>query len=100
MNWATPLPILNRPENVYLENGQLTLRQEGYSKESVLSAHNVSVASIASRASNILHGSFRADMIMENASGGSVAGFFWYRVCTPYPNWFLLFERVLTERTG
>ncbi|EFE44335.1 hypothetical protein TRV_00865 [Trichophyton verrucosum HKI 0517] len=34
MNWATPLPILNRPENVYLENGQLTLRQEGYSKES------------------------------------------------------------------
>ncbi|EEQ33174.1 conserved hypothetical protein [Microsporum canis CBS 113480] len=40
MNWATPLPILNRPENVYLEDGHLTLRQEGYPKESVMSAHN------------------------------------------------------------
>ncbi|KAF3484169.1 NACHT and TPR domain protein [Arthroderma uncinatum] len=83
MNWATPLPILNRPENVYLEDGHLTLRQEGYPKESVLSAEIVSVASIASRASNILHGSFRANMVMENASGGSVAGFFWYHVCIP-----------------
>ncbi|KAM5495283.1 hypothetical protein McanMca71_005553 [Microsporum canis] len=80
MNWATPLPILNRPENVYLEDGHLTLRQEGYPKESVMSAHNVSVASIASRASDILHGSFRANMVMENASGGSVAGFFWYHM--------------------
>ncbi|KAK2736430.1 hypothetical protein FQN57_000763, partial [Myotisia sp. PD_48] len=78
LNWATPLPIHNRVENVYIENGQLVLRQEAYPQENVLTSNNVSVASIASREGHFLHGSFRTEFKLQGASGGSVAGFFWY----------------------
>ncbi|PGH14562.1 hypothetical protein AJ80_05882 [Polytolypa hystricis UAMH7299] len=77
-NWATPLPIDNQLDNVYIQDGNLVLKQEGYSKEAILSGHNVSVASIASQSGDIIHGSFRIELKMEGATGGSVAGFFWY----------------------
>ncbi|PGG98479.1 hypothetical protein AJ79_08851 [Helicocarpus griseus UAMH5409] len=78
-NWVTPLGISNKEENVFLKDGNLVLRQQGYSKENILKGANVSVASIASASGDIIHGSFRAEFKMENATGGSCGGFFWYR---------------------
>ncbi|KAK2744880.1 hypothetical protein FQN55_006442 [Onygenales sp. PD_40] len=77
-NWATPLAIDNQEDNVFLQGGNLVLRQEGYSKEHILHGSNVSVASIASQNGDIIHGSFRVELKMENATGGSCGGFFWY----------------------
>lgn len=66
-----------------LQNGSLVLRQKGYSKEDRQQRNNVSVAAIASQRTDILHGSFRADIKVQGANGGSVGGFFWYHVCLP-----------------
>jgi hypothetical protein len=77
---ATPLPIRNTRENVYIDNGNLILKQAGYPKESVTAGGNVSVASITSQLGDIYHGSFRTEIKVEGATGGSVAGFFWYHV--------------------
>ncbi len=46
-NLAIPLPIVNQLYNVYIQSGNLILRQKGYSKDAILSGHNVSVASVA-----------------------------------------------------
>lgn len=80
-SWATPLAISNNLENVYVgEEGHLVLKQEGHSKEAILTGRNVSVASVASQSGDILHGSFRIELKIEGYTGGSVAGFFWYHV--------------------
>ncbi|EFW13249.1 hypothetical protein D8B26_004141 [Coccidioides posadasii str. Silveira] len=78
INWATPLPVLNEQENVYLENGHMVLRQVGYPKEGILAGRNVSVASVAGQSGDLLHGSFRTEVKIEGAEGGSVGAFFWY----------------------
>lgn len=76
-----PLTIQNTLENVYIEDGNLILKQTGYPTEGVMTGRNVSVSSISSRLGDIYHGSFRTEMKVEGATGGSVAGFFWYHVC-------------------
>lgn len=40
----------------------------------------VSIAGMQTRATNILHGTFRIEMRLEGYSGGSCASFFWYHV--------------------
>ncbi|KAL1958826.1 hypothetical protein VTO42DRAFT_3663 [Malbranchea cinnamomea] len=75
---TTPLAIQNTRENVYIEDGNLMLKQEGYPNEAVMAGRNVSVASITSKNGDIFHGSFRTEMKVEGATGGSVAAFFWY----------------------
>ncbi|ODH52347.1 hypothetical protein GX48_01410 [Paracoccidioides brasiliensis] len=76
---ATPLAIDNMADNVFVRDGNLVLRQQGYSKKDILKARNVSVASIATASGDIIHGSFRVELKMENAHGGSCGAFFWYR---------------------
>ncbi|WEW59837.1 hypothetical protein PRK78_005318 [Emydomyces testavorans] len=56
----------------------MVLRQIGYPKESILAGRNVSIASVAGQSDDVLHGSFRAEMKVEGANGGSVGAFFWY----------------------
>ncbi|KAI5283601.1 hypothetical protein KEM52_003297, partial [Ascosphaera acerosa] len=79
-NWATPLPIVNKEENVFLKDGHLMLKQEAYSLNDVLFGKNVSVSSMVSKRSDFYHGSFRIDLALVGATGGSVIGFFWYKV--------------------
>ncbi|OJD17638.1 hypothetical protein AJ78_02288 [Emergomyces pasteurianus Ep9510] len=78
-SWVKPLAIDNMEENVFLREGNLILRQQGYSKEDALTKSKVRVASIASQRDDIIHGSFRVELKMENAKGGSCGAFFWYR---------------------
>ncbi|EEP77284.1 predicted protein [Uncinocarpus reesii 1704] len=78
ISWATPLPVQNLQENVYLEDGTMILRQIGYPKEGVLAGRNVSIASVAGQSGDLFHGSFRTEFKLEGADGGSVAAFFWY----------------------
>ncbi|EER44468.1 conserved hypothetical protein [Histoplasma capsulatum H143] len=78
--WVKPLGIDNAEDNVFLRNGNLVLRQQGYSKAQALKKSKVSVASIASQRGDIIHGSFRVELKMENANGGSCGAFFWYHV--------------------
>ncbi|PGH34014.1 hypothetical protein GX50_03161 [[Emmonsia] crescens] len=78
-SWVKPLAIDNIAENVFLREGNLILRQQGYSKEQALRKSKVSVASIASQSGDIIHGSFRVEFKLENAKGGSCGAFFWYR---------------------
>lgn len=85
VNWATPLPIHNQEQNVYLENGNMVLRQVGYPKEGILVGRNVSIASVAGLSNDVLHGSFRTEMKIEGANGGSVGAFFWYHVGIAIP---------------
>ncbi|KLJ07881.1 hypothetical protein EMPG_16663 [Blastomyces silverae] len=77
--WVKPLAIDNAEENVFLREGNLILRQQGYSKEQASRKGKVSVASIASQNGDIIHGSFRVELKLENARGGSCGAFFWYR---------------------
>lgn len=83
----TPLAIQNTLENVYIDDGNLILKQAGYPNEAVMAGRNVSVASISSRVDDIFHGSFRTEMKVEGATGGSVAAFFWYHVCISPFRW-------------
>lgn len=88
-SWVKPLAIDNIAENVFLREGNLILRQQGYSKEQALRKSKVSVASIASQSGDIIHGSFRVEFKLENAKGGSCGAFFWYRVSSYLPNPFV-----------
>ncbi|PGH06264.1 hypothetical protein GX51_02461 [Blastomyces parvus] len=76
--WVKPLAIDNAIENVFLREGNLVLRQQGYSKEQASKKSKVSVASITSQNGDIIHGSFRVELKLENAKGGSCGAFFWY----------------------
>ncbi|KAI1908120.1 hypothetical protein LOZ53_004312 [Ophidiomyces ophidiicola] len=78
VSWRTPLPVQNWDENVYLEDGTMVLRQLGYPAEGILAGKNVSIASIAGQSDEIFHGSFRTEIKIEGAQGGSVGAFFWY----------------------
>jgi hypothetical protein len=70
----------NQAENVWIEDGQLHLRQKGWNGEGT-----VKVAEIHSKETNVFHGHFAARFrIRQNpkAEGGAVAGFFFYYVST------------------
>ncbi len=75
-----PLPWRVNEQNVWIKNGQLKLRQVGYSMEDAKKQKSVSGASIVSRVDTIYHGSFRAKMRITGAEGGSVAAWYWYHV--------------------
>jgi hypothetical protein len=77
-----PLPWRVDEHNVWIESGQLKLRQAGYSSEDALMKNAISGASIVSRVDQIYHGSFRVKMRINGARGGSVAAFYWYQVGT------------------
>ncbi|KZZ98104.1 Concanavalin A-like lectin/glucanase, subgroup [Ascosphaera apis ARSEF 7405] len=79
-NWATPLPIVNKEDNIFIRDGHLMLKQDAYSLNDVLFGKNVSVASMVSKRNDFFHGSFRIDLALVGATGGSVVGFFWYKV--------------------
>lgn len=75
------LPKQNDPSNVWIEDGLLHMRQEGYSDQDQSDGNPVSVAEIVTRRDDILYGSFRARykiVVQANTKGGSVSGFFFY----------------------
>lgn len=67
-------------QNVQVKNGLMTLKQPGYSDEDLREKKAISVAGVQSKELEILHGSFRAVMKIEGATGGAVGSFFWYHV--------------------
>ncbi|KAI9888536.1 MAG: hypothetical protein M1814_006836 [Vezdaea aestivalis] len=80
-NRDNPLARTNDPNNVWIENGALILRQRGYSEGDNQAGRNVSCAAIVSKRNNFGRVSARA--VFEVDVGdvyprGSVAGFFWY----------------------
>lgn len=75
----------NDPKNVWLEAGQLHLRQRGHdlADDGSVGKQPVSVAELHSIRDDIFHGSFRMRYTVEQqpgSKGGSVAGFFFYYV--------------------
>ncbi|KAK2756092.1 hypothetical protein FQN54_005499 [Arachnomyces sp. PD_36] len=70
-NKKAKLSVTHKEENVGIRDGALILRQKGYSREDRQLGRNVSVAAIASSRTDILHGSFRAEMKVQGAKGGS-----------------------------
>lgn len=96
------LPRQHDKSNVFIEDGMLILRQRGYSDDEWRRGANVSVAGIASREEEILHGSFRVTMSVgfdrvfgdgalsrrtEKRGGGSVGGFFYYHASPSQHFW-------------
>jgi hypothetical protein len=67
-------------QNVQIDDNLLTLKQPGYSDADLRMNKSISVAGIQSKALEILHGSFRAVMKIDGATGGAVGSFFWYHV--------------------
>ncbi|ETN45358.1 uncharacterized protein HMPREF1541_09189 [Cyphellophora europaea CBS 101466] len=61
-------------QNVRVQDGSLLLLQKGFTDGT-----HVSMAGIQSKRIDILHGTFRAIFKVTGDSGGSCAGFFWYR---------------------
>ena len=66
--------------NVWIEDGLLKMRQNGYTREDAEADNGVIGASIVSTESAIFHGSFRTTMEILGATGGSVVSLFFYRV--------------------
>ena len=89
--YETVLPTQNNATNVWIQSGQLHLRQKGYSEEDLQYKRPVSIAEVATTRDDILYGSFRATFriqVEENTEGGGVSGFFFYHVCAPiYSFW-------------
>lgn len=82
----TVLPTQNNATNVWIQSGQLHLRQRGYSDDDLKNKRPVSISEIQSTRDDILYGSFRATyriQVEDNTEGGGVSGFFFYRVCVP-----------------
>ncbi|KAI9759345.1 MAG: hypothetical protein M4579_002403 [Chaenotheca gracillima] len=77
-----PLPRQNNPDNVYIEGGNLVLKQSAYSAADLAAGNPVQIAEIQSQATDYLHGSFRIkakiDIDTAAAERGSVAGWFYY----------------------
>lgn len=63
------------------------MKQKGYSKADQERFNHVSIAGMQTRATDILHGTFRIEMKVEGYNGGSCASFFWYHVCMPAFPW-------------
>lgn len=79
----TVLPKQNNATNVWIQSGQLHLRQRGYSDDDLRNKRPVSIAEIATTRDDICYGSFRATFriqVEENTEGGGVSGFFFYQV--------------------
>jgi len=82
MGYDKLLPKANEPSNVWIQGGQLYMRQKGYSKEDLRKQKSVQVAEMITRRDDILYGSFRARFrvkVEDGTQGGAVAGFFFYR---------------------
>lgn len=96
MSWRTEgdarlhtIPRQNSLENIWIKEGILYLRQQGYKAELMNNGtmpgvgEAVSVAEINTREDEILYGSFRMVYKVDHgveARGGSIAGFFAYFV--------------------
>lgn len=58
------------------------MQQKGYSDLELEKFDPVHIAGMQTHATDILHGTFRAEMKLEGYNGGSCASFFWYHVKT------------------
>ncbi|KAI9797218.1 MAG: hypothetical protein M1833_005627 [Piccolia ochrophora] len=73
----SPLSRTNREENVYIEDGKLVIKQEGFTEEDAAANRSVGIGAIVTKKDDFLHGSFRASFAVDRQPG-AVAGFFTY----------------------
>lgn len=67
-------------QNVRVKNGELVMQQNGYSSMDHEHLNPVHIAGLQSKATDILHGTFRTELKLDGYDGGSCASFFWYHV--------------------
>ena len=67
-------------QNVQIKDRLLHMVQKAYTDLNLDRWDPVSISGMQTRATDILHGTFRTELKLEGYNGGSCASFFWYHV--------------------